>query len=229
MSSRQSSGSGSCAAMLSRLPAIDLIGASELFSSWPSTRISRCHASRSCCRSGTLTSLNTTSVCGRPPCRNDPRRTCHWPLPPGNAMFSTCGALPSRHAARLMSSAVLPQQLLDRTAEQPLAGAIHQPQLALHRRRRTPPRRSRAITVRSSAVGLERAEPLVAQRVGKRIDLEQRLAERIVAAGAARAKREIAFAQRLQQVRHRLQRKHDAMPKGRGGERPEHEHGDARP
>ena len=212
MSSRQSSGIGSCDAMLSRLPAIDLIGASELLSSWPSTRIRRCHASRSCCRSGTLTSLSTTSVCGSPPCRNDPRRTCHWPLPPGKAMLSTRGALSleTRREADVVGGP--PQQLLDRPAEQPLAGAIHQPQLVLiveckhrdvdlaHHR----PQQGRR---------LERAEALVAQRVGKRIDLEQRLAERIVASRAARPKREIALAQRLQQIRHRLQRKHDAVPK----------------
>src|SRR5664280_1219191 len=39
ISSRQSSGSGWRATIDSRLPAMDLIGVSELFSSWPSTRI----------------------------------------------------------------------------------------------------------------------------------------------------------------------------------------------
>ena len=47
MSSRQSSGGGSRASSDSRLPAIDLIGASELFNSWPMTRINRRQASRS--------------------------------------------------------------------------------------------------------------------------------------------------------------------------------------
>ena len=71
-------------------------------------------------------------------------------------------------------------QLLGGTAEQPLAGAVHQPQPVLlvegeHRHvdlgHHRPQQRR----------GLERAEPLVAQRVGERVDLEQRLAERIVA------------------------------------------------
>ena len=45
----------------SRLPAIDLIGASELLISWPMTRISRCHACRSSSRSGRLTSASTSN------------------------------------------------------------------------------------------------------------------------------------------------------------------------
>ena len=62
--------------------------------------------------------------------------------------------------------------------------------------------------------GLERAEPLVVQRRGERVDLEHHRAERIVAGvrGRARADREVALAQRRQQVRQRLQRQHDAVP-----------------
>ena len=157
MSSRQSSGIGSCAAMLSRLPAIDLMGASELLSSWPSTRISRCHASRSCWRSGTLTSLNTTSVCGRPPCRNEPRRTSHWPLPPGNAMFSTRGALPSRHAARLMSSAVRPSSCSTGRPSSRSPARFTSRSLSFDRRTRIPPRRSRSS--RCAAAPSPRASP----------------------------------------------------------------------
>ena len=221
MSSRQSSGIGSFDAMLSRLPAIDLIGASELFSSCPSTRISRCQASRSCCRNGTLTSLNTTSVCGSPPCRNEPRRTCHWPVPPGKAMFRTRGALPSRHAARLMSSAVRhiscstgrpssrsPARFTSRKLPLIVERKHRDIDLAHHR----PEQRGR----------LERTQTLVTQRVGQRIDLEQRLAERIVAGGAARTEREVALAQCLEQVGHGLQGEHDAVPQRGRGQRPEH-------
>ena len=43
-SSRQSGGGGSRRSKLSRLPAIDLMGASELFISCPSTRTRRCQA-----------------------------------------------------------------------------------------------------------------------------------------------------------------------------------------
>ena len=51
-SSRQSAGGGSRSRIVARLPAIDLIGASELFISWPMTRIRRCQAWRSSSRSG---------------------------------------------------------------------------------------------------------------------------------------------------------------------------------
>ena len=59
--------------------------------------------------------------------------------------------------------------------------------------------------------GLERAEPLIVQRRGEHVDFEHHRAERIVAAGAARADREVALAQRREQVRQRLQRQHDAV------------------
>jgi hypothetical protein len=103
-----------------------------------------------------------------------------------------------------------PQQLLDRTAEQPFPGTIHQPQLVLivegeHRNVDLTHHRPQQCGC------LERPQAFVAQRVGQRIDLEQRLAERIVAPRATRPKREIALSQRLEQIRHGLQRKHDAM------------------
>ena len=79
-----------------RLPAIDLIGASELFISWPMTRIRRWKACRSSSRSGRLRSESTSSSCGRPPCRNWLRRTSHRPTPPGNAVLMTRGASPVR-------------------------------------------------------------------------------------------------------------------------------------
>ena len=56
----QSAARGSRCTRLPRLPAIDLIGASELFSSCPRTRIRRCHAARSSSRNGLLTSVSTT-------------------------------------------------------------------------------------------------------------------------------------------------------------------------
>ncbi len=48
-----------------RFSATDLIGASELLSSWPSTRISRCHAWRSSSRSARLRSLMTQHLIGQ--------------------------------------------------------------------------------------------------------------------------------------------------------------------
>ena len=78
-----------------------------------------------------------------------------------------------------------------------------------------------SITVRSSAGRLERAEALLAQRLGERVDLDQDLAERIVAARAARADREVPLAQRREQVRQRLQREDDALAQRDGDARPE--------
>src|SRR6266436_6586470 len=60
-----------------RLPAMDLMGASELFSSCPITRISRCHARRSSSRRARLTSERITRVWGTPCWRIELRRTSH--------------------------------------------------------------------------------------------------------------------------------------------------------
>ena len=76
----------------SRLPAMVLMGASELLISWLSTRTSRCHACRSSARSVSLRSVTSSSACGRPPCRNSPRRTSQRPVPPGKLAESTRGA-----------------------------------------------------------------------------------------------------------------------------------------
>src|SRR2546427_1057481 len=108
MSSFQSSGMLSRASIDSRLPAIDLIGASELLISWPMTRISRCHACRSSSRSGRVTSASTSSWCGTPPCLNVVRRTSNRPEPPGNVTSSMRGDGPSRHVRSPRSSAVCP-------------------------------------------------------------------------------------------------------------------------
>ena len=102
-----------------------------------------------------------------------------------NVHHSGSAAVETRREADVVGRA--PHQLLDGTPEQPLAGAIDQPQLVLiveredgdidlaHHR---PQQRRR----------LERAQPLVAQRVGKGVDLEQRLPERVIAGRASGAK-----------------------------------------
>ena len=82
-SSRQSAGGGSRRSKVSRLPAIDLIGASELFISWPSTLTSRCQALRSSSRRVRLRSVRTRSSWGRPRSRKLLRRTPQRPVPPG--------------------------------------------------------------------------------------------------------------------------------------------------
>ena len=87
-SSRQSGGGGSRRRRDSKLAASDLIGASELFISWPSTRTNRCQARRSSSRSVRLRSVSTSRSCGRPSSRNVLRRTPQRPEPPGKLRVS---------------------------------------------------------------------------------------------------------------------------------------------
>ena len=58
-----------------KLPAMEMMGARELFNSWPSTRISFCQALRSSSRRARLTSDSTINVWGTPFCRNELLRT----------------------------------------------------------------------------------------------------------------------------------------------------------
>ena len=62
--------------------------------------------------------------------------------------------------------------------------------------------------------GLERFEPLVVQRAAQRVDLDHDLAERVFGIDVAAAHRVVAFAQRFEHVRERLQRPHDVPPHG---------------
>ena len=196
--------------IVDRLPAIDLIGASELFISWPMTRISRCQAWRSSSRSGWLRSESTSSSCGRPPWRNWLRRISQRPTPPGKAVLMTRGASPVRQSARSSSVGAPAEQPLRRLAEQPRAGAVHELQLLV-----LVEREDRDVDLRHHLAQqrrrFERVEALVAQRLDQRVHLDHHLAERIAAARAAGADREVPFAERGEQVRQRLQRQHDAL------------------
>src|SRR6266545_1714825 len=115
MSSSRSAGRAFRASRLSRLPAIDLIGASELLSSWPRTRIRRCQACRSSSRRARLTLARTSRRWGSPPWRKVLPRASKRPVPPGRARSSTPGspAAPAGSAApsgspRPSSSALRP-------------------------------------------------------------------------------------------------------------------------
>ena len=210
MSSRQSDGGGSRSRIVARLPAIDLIGASELFISWPMTRIRRWKAWRSSSRSGWLRSDSTSSSCGRPPWRNELRRISQRPTPPGNAVLMTRGASPSRQSSRPSSSARRPSIRSAVCAEQPRPGAVDELQLALlvEREHRDVDLRHHLAQQRGR---FERVEPLVAQRLDQRVDLDHHLAERVAAARAAGADGEVPFAERGEQVRQRLEGQDDAL------------------
>jgi hypothetical protein len=119
--------------------------------------------------------------------------------------FKTCGE------AKIVR--IFAHQLRRRTAQQTLARAIHEPQTP-----RIVERKHRNVDLCHDGAeqgrGFQRSQPLIAQRVSEGIDLEQGLAERVVALGASRAKREIAFPQGFEQIRHRLERKNYTMTKG---------------
>ena len=157
-------------------PAIDLIGASELLSSWPSTRIRRCQAWRSSSRSARLTS-DSTSSCMRPPALAE-RAAAH--LPAAGAARERqprrcAAARPSRHAREAeLASAPRPSSALGGRAEQALAGAVDEPQLGRSPSKANTATSISSITLRSSAVASSGAEALLAQRLGERVHLEQR-------------------------------------------------------
>ena len=210
MSSRQSDGGGSRSMIVERLPAIDLIGASELFISCPMTRISRWKAWRSSSRSGWLRSDSTSSLV-RPAALAERAAP---DLPPADA----AGKRGVDDARRLAVEAVLQAELLGapaeqalrRLREQPRAGAIDELQLCV-----LVEREDRDVDLRHHLAQerrrFERVEALVAQRLDQRVDLDHHLAERIAAARAAGADGEVPFAERGEQVRQGLKRQDDAL------------------
>ena len=214
MSSRQSSGGGLRCSSVSRLPAIDLIGPSELPSSWPMTRISRCHACRSCSRSGRLTSDSTSRSCGSPPSRNVVRRTSQRPtLPPGSDRSTTRGASPNQSVTP-SSSAVRPSicSMLRPISRSPVRLTMRSRSVGIEREHRDVDLLHHRAQQRR---GFDGAEPLLVQRLGELVDLDQHGAERILRIGRAAANREVVFAHRGEQIGERLQRQHDAAAQRR--------------
>jgi hypothetical protein len=112
-----------------------------------------------------------------------------------------------------------PEQPLRRAREQLLAGAVHQPQ--------TP------VPVEGEdgdldlghdgfqqRLGFHRAETLRAQRLAQRVHLAHDFAERVLSARAARADRVVAFVQRSEQIRDRLQRPDDPLAQRQRAQQP---------
>ena len=126
-----------------RLPAIDWIGASELLSSWPSTRISRCQAWRSSSRSGRLTSARTRSRWGTPPWRKDVRRISQRPVRRERRLPGSAGRASSqeRRQAEVLGAA-RPRRRGSGWPRSRSPNAVDELGAARRRRRRRPRRRS---------------------------------------------------------------------------------------
>ena len=153
-----------------RLPAIDLIGASELLISWPSTRTSRCHA-------GALLLAQRPAHVGQ---HQQPVRAAVLPKSsarappsarrrPGRHASIVRGVSPSRHAAEPELLGACGRAGARPAGQQALAGAIHQPQPLRRRRRRRRRRRSPSMTRPQQRRRLQRAEPLRAQRLAEHV------------------------------------------------------------
>ena len=158
MSSSQSSGRGALATSRSRLPARDLMGASELFISWPRTRMRRCQACRSSSRRARLTSDSTSSRWGSPPWRKRPPRASKRPTPPGRVMSRTRGSSAVTASSRPSSAAVRPRSC---SSGRP----SRRSPARLARRRRCSPSRAKTATSISSMTWRRRA---VASRAPRR-------------------------------------------------------------
>ncbi len=122
----------------------------------------------------------------------------------------TRGASPLRQSARSRSVARRPEKPLGWLAQEARAGAVHELQLVLFVEGE-----NRDVDLghhlSQERRRLERVEALVAERFDERVDLDHDLAERIAAAGAAGADREVPLAERGEQVRERLERQDDAL------------------
>ena len=209
--SSQSGGRGSRCTRLPRLPAIDLIGASELFSSWPSTRISRCQACALLVAQrladvgqhqrdgGAVRAAGT--ACAAPPsvrCAPGKRDRARCAATPDRSQSSEVELLGVRSSSRSagVPSSRSPARLTScsrwRSSKVKTATSIS------------------AITLRSSAVASSASRRCPRSISASAFTSSVHVVERIVAARAARADREVALAQRRQQVGDGLQRHDDA-------------------
>ena len=205
-SSSRSALSGEPAASASRLVSItDLIGASELLSSCQITRISRRHARRSSSRSAWDRSVTTSSRNGLPASWNTSRITCQRPARPGNVCDSLETGGPSSSVVESDLGRRQPDQRVRVTPQQFARRAVHEadPLVAVEGEHRDVDLGQHLVEERG---GLDRLEPLRAQRRAEPVRLEHDVAERVALAAVPAADRVVAAAQRLQQVRDRAQR-----------------------
>ena len=202
---------------------MDLIGARELFSSWPSTRTSLCQAFSSSSRSARVRSLTTRSWCGRPPSRNIERVMAQRPAPDGKVRWTVRAGLAFQELGQAQGCRVSGQNAFGGLLQEPLSGAIHQAQamLAVEGEHRHVDFLHHFAQERG---GLQRAQALRPQRRAHGVDLVHDVGQRVFrfrGARAAAANRVVAFAHGLEQVRQRAQRRRHALAYGRSAGPPD--------
>ena len=198
---------------------MDLIGASELLISCPSTRTIRCQAERSSARSTRLRSESTRSWCGQAVLAEGAAPHLPAARAAGEGGVQGAGRFAVEDVTQADGLRLPAEQPLGGLAQKTLAAAVDQPE---------PPR---CIEGEDGDVdlldhpteergGLELPEPLSAEGLAQRVHLQQRQTERVVRAGAPRADRVVALAQRREQVGDGLQRADDPLPQQRGADEP---------
>src|SRR5438874_472349 len=119
--------------------------------------------------------------------------------------------------AKILSSA--PEHSFLRHAHELLASAVHDTQalLRIEGEHRHVNLHQHFLQERNR---LHRSQALALQSVGERVDLKNKFAESIVAAGATSPKREVLFAQSGDHVGEGLQRTHDLRPQSKAADQP---------
>ena len=136
----------------------------------------------------------------------------HFPPPRPAGKRQACAGGPAHREALRQPELVggPSQKPLEGPRQQPLPGAVDDAQAAIGIEGED--RHGNLLHDRAQQRrGFERAQPLLAQRVGQRVHLDEHFAQRIVAPLPARADREVFLAQGRQQIRQRLQGVDDAV------------------
>ncbi len=207
---------GPCCTMLRSEPANERIGVSELLISCESTRMRRCHASRSSACRVRLTSVSSTSWCGTAILAEG-----------GAAEFPAGGTGPLEHAGRLALEAVGDAQFprvacrcswVAGGAKELLAAAIHEHQ-PLVRIEGEHGGVDLGHDGAEQGARLEGVEPMAPQHLGEAVGLHIKEAEVVIGAGAAGAEREVALAHGGEEVGGGLDRADDVVVQHARGRR----------